>query len=121
MLLRLFGPVEMVDGGRAVGVQAPRERMVLVALATHLNRPVDTDHLIDVVWEAAPPRTAIKTLHTHVHRLRRLLEQAGAAVAVETTPSGYRLVADTHAVDVWHFEALAEAGHRAVARRRGSH
>lgn len=50
-----------------------RERLVLAALLLAAGRPVPADRLIDHVWGAEPPATALATLRSYLSRLRAAL------------------------------------------------
>ena len=87
-------------------------------LAVDANQLVRTDVLIDRIWGDQPPQGARRTLHTHVSRVRRLLEQDGPAttstLATTSTPrvlrrsGGYLLDVDSEHVDLHRFRRLVE-------------
>lgn len=72
MEVRVFGPVEVDDGGRTIAL-GPRERALLARLSLARGSAVSEESLIDALWGNQPPRTARKTLHGLVHRVRHLL------------------------------------------------
>jgi DNA-binding SARP family transcriptional activator len=50
MEFRVLGPVEAVDDGRVVPVDAPKQRALLAMLLIHANEVVSTDRLLEAVW-----------------------------------------------------------------------
>jgi len=112
MQFRILGPVEVVDDRGAVRLGGIKPRAVLAMLALHANEPVSAERLAIALWGEEAPATAIKTVHVHVSRLRRAL---GDADRIATTPAGYCLRVHTGELDVTQFEALVEAGRRALA------
>jgi DNA-binding SARP family transcriptional activator len=104
---RLLGPVEVWIGGRSVDAGQPRQRAVLAALLVDAGRVVSVDTLIERVWGPAVPEKARPTLRTHLSRIRRLLEQAGAALS--RVPGGYLLRVDPDHIDLHLFRRLAAA------------
>ncbi|MCE0767102.1 hypothetical protein LWC35_29975 [Pseudonocardia kujensis] len=102
-VLRVLGPLALGDGTVAVG--SARQRRLLAALALRLDEPVPVDLLAELVWGATPPADPVGAVQTNVARLRRLLPPA---LAVETTPRGYRLRADRTAVDAAAFTDLLD-------------
>jgi DNA-binding SARP family transcriptional activator len=67
----------------------PRQRAVLAALAADTGRTVSAETMIDRVWGDTPPAGARRSLHAHITRIRRVLEQAGK-VDAEPMPLVYR-------------------------------
>ncbi|WP_329072274.1 BTAD domain-containing putative transcriptional regulator [Amycolatopsis sp. NBC_01480] len=97
MRISLLGPLDVrTEDGIAVEVAGARLRALLTALALEPGRVVASARLVDAVWGEHPPGTA-NALQALVSRLRK------AGVAPDSTPTGYRLVAET---DVARFEEL---------------
>ncbi|WP_202919864.1 AfsR/SARP family transcriptional regulator, partial [Streptomyces adustus] len=94
---------------RAVG--SPKVRALLAALLLEAGRVVPVGSLKDTLWGGAPPASAQASLHNHVTRLRRLLDDPER---LRATPPGYLLRVDEGELDVHVFER-----HLAVAR--GAH
>lgn len=105
MEFRLLGSIDAGVGGRRLDLGPRKRRFVLAALLLDLNRPVPVERLIDAVWEGTPPASARVTVQGHVYRLRRALFGA----RLETTPSGYVLLADQDEVDALRFRRLVAA------------
>jgi WD40 repeat protein/DNA-binding SARP family transcriptional activator len=95
----LLGPLTVA--GNAAGL-APRDRIVLAALALHPGEVVSAEQLADALWGEQPPVSWNKVVPGCVMRLRRLL----GADAIETVPEGYRLVVLGDEVDARRFERL---------------
>ena len=75
--VRVLGPVEVVKAGEpdvAVAVGKPMQRTLLGLLALRPGRVVSQTALVDALWDQCPPRSALKTLHSHVAHLRRALD-----------------------------------------------
>ena len=70
----VLGPLEVERDGRAVAVGGPKERLVLALLLASAGTVVSVDALVDAVWGERPPRTAERTIHAYIARLRRALE-----------------------------------------------
>lgn len=96
----VLGPllVEGPDGPVRIG--SVRQRRLLVALAAHAGRVVDTDLLAELVWDADTPADPAGAVQTNVSRLRRCLP---AGVRIVTAADGYQLRADRSALDVTAF------------------
>lgn len=98
MEVRLLGPLDVVG---APTPDRPAQRRLLALLALEAGGVVDRDVLIDRLWGAAPPATAINTLQAHVSGLRRHLGDA-----VRRLGTAYGLDVARTAVDVRAFESL---------------
>ncbi|HEU4658313.1 MAG TPA: AfsR/SARP family transcriptional regulator [Capillimicrobium sp.] len=119
MDFRLLGPIEVSDGHRTLTLGGPKQRALLATLLLHANEVVSRDALIDALWGATPPETAVTALHVQVSHLRKLLDPErgdGGDRVLLTRPPGYVLVVDPDDVDVFRFERLAAAGREALAR-----
>lgn len=85
-------------------------------LGLEAGREVHQDRLIDALWGASPPRTAVKSLHSHVWRLRSALDASEADIAVTRGTLGYGLELASEAVDTVVVKRLAEEGRASAAR-----
>jgi predicted ATPase/DNA-binding SARP family transcriptional activator len=118
--LRVLGELHAGDDGRVIEFR-PVERRLLAALAVRRSGPVGYDVLSDAVWGEAVPRSATRSLQTHVLRIRA----AAGQDMVETVSGGYRL-GQMITVDVDRFTASMRAagdvagGAAAVARWDGT-
>ncbi len=117
MWFGVLGPLEVRDAaGRVVHVGGSVRRELLAALLCRAGEPVPATALIDDVWGDVPPRTAAKTLQSHVVRLRHDLVDPGGAVIV-TEGAGYRIDVSAGTMDAACFEAELDEG--LAAFRRG--
>ncbi|MEW2285279.1 BTAD domain-containing putative transcriptional regulator [Streptomyces sp. NPDC047841] len=99
-------------GVRAIG--SPKVRALLAALLLEPGRVVSVEALKDALWGGAPPVSAQASLHNHVTRLRRLLDDPERLRAV---PPGYVLRVDHGELDVHVFDARVAEARAAHARR----
>ena len=111
---RVLGPLEIERDGRPVAVGGPKERLVLGVLLAGAGTVVSVDGLVDAVWGERPPRTAERTIHAYIARLRRTLEPrhqpGGTQTVIETVGRGYRLAIDPDQLDAGRFEQMARSG-----------
>jgi DNA-binding SARP family transcriptional activator len=101
---RVLGPLEVVGEEGAVALAQGKARVALGVLLIHANEVVATDRLIDDIWGAQPPATAIKSVQVYVSQLRRSL----GAGAIVTRPPGYQLRLAPGQLDLYRFEQLRE-------------
>ncbi|MFF7377363.1 BTAD domain-containing putative transcriptional regulator [Streptomyces massasporeus] len=92
------------EGGRgdARAIASPKSRVLLAALLLDAGRVVSVESLKDALWGGEPPVSAQASLHNHITRLRRLLDDPGR---LRTVPSGYVLRVDEGELDVHVFDA----------------
>jgi len=109
---RLLGPLEMAARGTPIALGPAGQRALLARLLLDANRTVAVDRLVDDLWGEDVPRTAVKMIHIHVSKLRKLLP-AGVLV---TRPPGYAVTIPPTALDLVRFERLRERGRTALAR-----
>jgi DNA-binding SARP family transcriptional activator/tetratricopeptide (TPR) repeat protein len=113
--LMILGPFDVGGPAGPVLLGATKQRLLLALLAVRANEVVSAAQLIDGLWGEDPPPTALKTVHGHVARVRRILESAGLTDALVTREPGYFLRVDPQRIDAVRFEQHAEAGRRALA------
>ncbi|MGW1807500.1 BTAD domain-containing putative transcriptional regulator [Streptomyces sp. NPDC002078] len=104
--------IDTDNGVRAIG--SPKVRVLLAALLLEPGRVVSVESLKDALWGGAPPVSAQASLHNHVTRLRRLLDDPDRLRAV---PPGYVLRVDQGELDVHVFDARVAEARAAHARR----
>jgi DNA-binding SARP family transcriptional activator/tetratricopeptide (TPR) repeat protein len=109
VLVRLLGPVDVVVDSVVRPVSGLRRKAVLAVLGLAAGEVVDTDHLLDVVWDGQPSTVGVNALQTHVSYLRRVL---GSPAAIVARGSGYLLDLDGDATDVQVAVGLIEEGRR---------
>jgi DNA-binding SARP family transcriptional activator len=117
MRFRVLGAVDVGEESERVSVGPLRQRAVLAALVVDSGRLVPVDVLVDRVWGGYAPDRALRTLHTYISRLRRVVERAGARVV--RCPGGYLLEVDPDQVDLHRFHWLVQrARDRSLDERR---
>ena len=109
----MLGPLEVTEGGAALGLGGSRQRVVLAYLILEANRVVSTDRLIDQIWGDEPPDAARAALFAYVSRLRKLL----GAGRIQARPPGYVLVAEQDEIDALRFAALIDDARRNAGDR----
>ena len=107
MEFRILGPLEVTDGGRALALGGPRQRLVLASLILESNHVVPTERLIDRIWGDVPPDAARSALFAYISRLRKLL----GAARIQARAPGYILVAERREVDALRFTDLVNEAH----------
>ncbi|XVS67779.1 BTAD domain-containing putative transcriptional regulator [Actinosynnema sp. CA-299493] len=110
----MLGPVCAHGSGGAAALAGTRQRAVLGVLALHAGEVLSASRLVDVLWGEDPPRTALRTLHSHVARIRQALSACGVPEALTTRNPGYVLDVPREEVDAHRFERLASAGRSAL-------
>ena len=112
-MVRVLGSVEVVGpGGRAV-LNGSRQPAILGLLALRAGEVVACDALVDALWGSEPPRTALRSLHSHVSRARLALAEIGLPDAVVTRDPGYLLAVSPSDVDASAFHDLVRAARTA--------
>ncbi|WP_427921728.1 BTAD domain-containing putative transcriptional regulator [Streptomyces sp. cg40] len=106
----LYGP----DGDLVRPIGGTKVRVLLAALLLEPGRVVSVDALKDALWGGSPPASAHASLHNHVTRLRRLLDDPERLRAI---PPGYQLRVDDGELDVHVFESQVTAARAAHADR----
>ena len=105
MAFGVLGPLTAVVDGRPLSIGGPIPRRLLAALLARAPQAVPVDVLVDDVWGDAAPTTAVRTLHSHVNRLRTVLGR-DHPWALETVAGGYQMVLRREDLDAWVFEDL---------------
>ncbi len=102
--VRVLGDVEADLGGVPVDLPRAKERAVLASLALRDGRSVSVEQLITTIWNDNPPTTAVRTLRSHISRLRKAIGDDH----VITSGHGYKLEVGEGFVDVHHFRSLID-------------
>lgn len=113
--VRVLGPVEVVGRNGMARLVGARQRTVLGLLALNAGVLVPQWRLVDGLWGEQPPRTAVKSLHSHVARVRQALDACGLPDALVTREPGYLLAVAPQQVDAGQFEAAVRRGREALA------
>ena len=99
----MLGPVGVDGDGQYL---APRDRVVLAALAMSPREGVVPERLADALWDQSPPSTWTKVVQGSISRIRKAL----GADAVRTTRQGYVLDLPDDDIDGVRFEQLVRRG-----------
>jgi predicted ATPase/DNA-binding SARP family transcriptional activator len=116
--IQYLGPVQVDADGQRLTIGGPRPTSLLVALALSPGDVLSIDRLLEEVWGATVPRSAVDTLQSHLSRLRHTLEpslpaHASGRVLLRVT-GGYRLDPELVETDARLFAAEVAAGRRAL-------
>ncbi|GAA1992728.1 AfsR/SARP family transcriptional regulator [Kitasatospora viridis] len=120
----VLGPLQARIGGREVPVGGPRQAKLLAALLLGANQVVRMERLIEVMWDADGPATAVRQIQDVVSGLRRNLSGCGAPpTLISTHRGGYRIELAAEQLDLTVFEREREQARgrpapAAVARLR---
>ena len=106
----VLGPLRVGHPGALTGLTARKSRTLLAALLLDANAAVSTDRLVEALWGSRPPASAVSSLHNHLLRLRRTLED-GPGTRIVTAPPGYLIRVEPGELDSDLF-----AGHAALGR-----
>jgi DNA-binding SARP family transcriptional activator/transcriptional regulator with XRE-family HTH domain len=118
LMLGVLGPLTAWRDGTPVPLGSARQRAVLGLLAVHLATGVQRDAIVDMIWPADPPVSAVPIVQSQLSRLRRQLghrtpgETPGEVLVSEGTR--YRLAAGVQC-DAAAFTELAERAAVAAA------
>ena len=103
----VLGPIDASAGGLPIPLGGPKQRAALAALVLAEGRVVAVAALVDVLWDTAPPPTAVTKVQGHVYALRKALGHTGTAgQALVTRAPGYLLRSDLITTDLARFDAL---------------
>ena len=116
MDLRILGPLEVLDEGRALVLGQGKQRALFALLLLHANETLARDRLIDELWGDRPPATAVKSIQIYVSRLRKAFAADGGILV--TRAHGYELSIEPDRLDAHRFERLVGEGRDALAAGR---
>ena len=114
----LLGPLRLYVGDREVTVPALRPRALLGLLAIRANAVVQSDRLIDELWDGVVTPGAAVTLRSYISVLRRALHGArtGADSVLATAAAGYRIDLEADHIDAHQLRRLVGEGHEHLRR-----
>lgn len=105
--IRVLGPIEVWHGDVRAPLGSERQRTLLARLALAAGEAVGQDELIELLWEPGESPHSVNLLHTHVARLRRLLDSgAGSGSVLVSRQKEYRLAVGAGQLDVLAFRDL---------------
>ncbi|MGW4248467.1 BTAD domain-containing putative transcriptional regulator, partial [Nocardia sp. NPDC004722] len=88
--LAVLGPVELAADGVPIPPMPPKQQAALVMLACARGRTVSVEELVDGIWGADRPSSAVGALRNYAWALRKHLSTQGA-VLLSSEARGYRL------------------------------
>lgn len=114
MRIQVLGPVRMWRDTEQVIVGPAGRRAILGLLALQVGSVVSGSEIIEALWGGyVPPSSARNIIHSHISRLRRLLEPERAprrpSLLLPTAGDGYVLRVPPGSVDVVRFRGLVTA------------
>ena len=108
--VRLLGPLEVLKDGRPVALGGPKPRTLLATLALESGRVVSVDRLVENLWPASAPETALHAVQVYVAQLRKTLGRQ----VIAKRPPGYGLELESDCIDVNRFARLVGEGRAAL-------
>ncbi len=112
MWFGVLGALEVrADDGSPVRLAGQLRRQLLAALLCRAGRPVPASVLVSDLWGEVPPRSATKTLQSHMVRLRDDLGRDSSDL-VRTDVGGYRIEVVPEKLDALRFEDLLRTSGR---------
>src|SRR5262245_59525716 len=101
----ILGPLEVRSASGRLLVPARRKQRILLALLIlRANQFLRIDVIVDELWGAQPPSSAVANLHSYIAGLRRLFGAEASRLITES--GGYRLACGAHELDYLLFENL---------------
>src|SRR5436190_14843383 len=116
MEFRILGSIEVIGDDGPLRLGAPKQRALLAFLLLNANKVVSRDSLVDALWGAEPPRSAVSSLQVYVPGLRRAL----GGQRIERHATGYRLHLDPSSLDLSRFERLVDRAAVALGAGRAA-
>jgi DNA-binding SARP family transcriptional activator/tetratricopeptide (TPR) repeat protein len=108
--VRVLGPVTVTGPAGPAGLSSGRQCALVGVLALSAGAVVGIPRLVDALWPDDPPRTAVRTLHSHAARVRSAVAACGLPDTLVTRGSGYLLDVPRAAVDALRLEDAVRAG-----------
>ncbi|GAB3967760.1 AfsR/SARP family transcriptional regulator [Plantactinospora veratri] len=71
----LLGPLEIISDGVPLVLGPPKQQVVLAMLALRPGRLVGMDELVDELWPAKPPASAVANARGYAGNLRRMFDR----------------------------------------------
>jgi DNA-binding SARP family transcriptional activator/transcriptional regulator with XRE-family HTH domain len=119
--LSVLGPLAAGRDGAPAQLGSPMQRAVLALLALSPDRLVHREALIDALWGADPPASAVNQVQAHVGRIRWLLDpdrpRQDPQRLLESTGTSYRLRVTAEHLDLLAFHDLVSRAEAARSLR----
>jgi DNA-binding SARP family transcriptional activator/tetratricopeptide (TPR) repeat protein/DNA-binding XRE family transcriptional regulator len=105
--IRVLGPIEVWHGDVQASLGSDLQCTLLARLALGAGAAVGQDELIELLWQHGETQNPVSLLHTHVARLRRLLDSGARTGSVLVGgQTGYRLAVTADHLDLLTFRDL---------------
>ncbi|WP_051799319.1 BTAD domain-containing putative transcriptional regulator [Catenuloplanes japonicus] len=118
--LQILGPLRVWRDGVEADAGPRQQAYLLALLLARAGRPTGTSELIDLIWDADLPSTAVNILQKYIGMVRRVLEPSLPARRtggyVRRRGDGYQLDADAGVLDLVEFRELVASARVAVPR-----
>src|SRR4051794_15536062 len=101
--VRLLGPLQAIGPAGEAALPSLRQRALIGLLAMNPGTPIPASRLVMGIWGEAAPRTAVRTLQSHLTRARQELAACGLPDVLVAGRAGYMLTIDAAAVDAYRF------------------
>jgi DNA-binding SARP family transcriptional activator len=106
----VLGPLEIIsESGAPIPIAQPAHRALLSVLLFYAGQPCSHGKLIDALWGDSPPKDPVRTLLSHMSRIRR---HADVRKRLQTLRGAYRIEPGPDELDLHRF-------HRLRSRARG--
>jgi len=111
--IRVLGPIEVWHGEVLAPLGSERQRTLLARLALAAGAAVGQDELVELLWRPGETPRTVSLLHTHIARLRRLLDSGSRnSTVLVGGQKEYRLAVGAGHLDLLAFRDLtARAAH----------
>ena len=116
----VLGGLRAWRDGQEVDLGARQPWLMVAMLLAQAGQPVAVSELVELLWDADPPPTAVNVVQRHIGAIRRMIEPGLARRAegewLVRKPGGYRIAVPAESVDLLLFRekaAHAEAELRA--------
>jgi DNA-binding SARP family transcriptional activator len=112
--LSILGPVKIRRAENTLKLGSPQQQAMFVALLLRTGRSASASDLVEALWGANVPASAMTTLRTYAWRLRKVLEiDSKSPGTLISLGDGYRLVIENEYADFLHVQELANEAERA--------
>ncbi|SDT03432.1 AfsR/SARP family transcriptional regulator [Actinoplanes derwentensis] len=120
--LQIMGPLRLWRGDIELDAGPHQQRCLLALLIAQEGRPIGMAALIDLMWGADPPASAVNVIHKYIGVLRRLLEPGltprAPGAYLTRHDNGYRFSAGPETLDLVAFRRLVVRAKDEQARGR---
>ncbi|MGC4864823.1 BTAD domain-containing putative transcriptional regulator [Micromonospora sp. DT53] len=114
MRFTILGGVRAWRGEDEVDLGARQPRLMAAMLLARAGQQVAVSELVDLLWGADPPPTAVNVVHRHIGAIRRVIEPGLARRAegdwLVRSAGGYRISVPSDSVDLLLFREKAAYG-----------